>query len=346
MTVSLCMIVKDEEEVLPRCLGGAAEMVDEIVIVDTGSTDQTLRIARRYTRNIYTVPWENDFSKARNFAFGKATGEYLLWLDADDVITEENAALFSALKARLRAEQPDVVFCPYETGEILYVRERVLKNCPNALWRGRVHECIVPFGKVINDPFTVIHKRSDKPRTGRNLEIYRNWSREETLSGRDAYYYGRELFEEGFYPEAELWLKRCLAGDAWAVNKIEACRTLAALCMRQGRREDALRVLFESFLFGEPRASVLCEIGALLKAEQRTREAIYWYEGALSCRDHSAEGDFELPACRGITPALELVVLYYALGDRERAFAYHRRAEALAPEHPSVIHNRAFFKTH
>ena len=73
VTISLCMIVKDEEEILARCLDCVADLMDEIIIVDTGSTDKTKEIARRYTDKIYDFKWENDFSAARNFAFSKAT---------------------------------------------------------------------------------------------------------------------------------------------------------------------------------------------------------------------------------------------------------------------------------
>ena len=89
-TVSLCMIVKNEEAVLARCLESIKDAVDEIIIVDTGSTDHTKEIAEKYTDLVYDFPWINDFSAARNFSFSKASKDYIMWLDADDVVTEEN----------------------------------------------------------------------------------------------------------------------------------------------------------------------------------------------------------------------------------------------------------------
>ena len=76
ITISLCMIVKNEEKHLARCLDHIANLVDEIIIVDTGSTDQTLEIASKYTSKIYTHPWIDDFSDARNYAFSKASMDY------------------------------------------------------------------------------------------------------------------------------------------------------------------------------------------------------------------------------------------------------------------------------
>ncbi|MDE5995713.1 MAG: glycosyltransferase family 2 protein, partial [Eubacterium sp.] len=89
-TISLCMIVKNEEKVLARCLESIKNAVDEIIIADTGSTDNTKEIAKKYTDKIYDFEWVDDFSKARNFSFSKASKDYIMWLDADDIISKEN----------------------------------------------------------------------------------------------------------------------------------------------------------------------------------------------------------------------------------------------------------------
>ena len=86
MTISLCMIVKNEEAVLARCLDSVRDAVDEIVIVDTGSTDRTKEIARGYTEKVFDFEWIDDFSAARNYAYAQATMDYQMWLDADDVL--------------------------------------------------------------------------------------------------------------------------------------------------------------------------------------------------------------------------------------------------------------------
>src|SRR6478752_10892384 len=93
-SISLCMIVKNEEAVIERCLTSVRPVVDEIIIVDTGSMDHTKEIVSTFTNCIYDFKWIDDFSAARNFAFSKATKDYILWLDADDVITEENITKF------------------------------------------------------------------------------------------------------------------------------------------------------------------------------------------------------------------------------------------------------------
>lgn len=85
ISISLCMIVRNEEEVIGRCLESVKDIVDEINIVDTGSTDNTKQVVAQYTDRIFDFKWIHHFAAARNFSFQQATKDYILWLDADDV---------------------------------------------------------------------------------------------------------------------------------------------------------------------------------------------------------------------------------------------------------------------
>ena len=115
MKISLCMIVREEEAVLERCLQSVMDVVDEIVIVDTGSKDRTKEIAAKFTDQIYDFLWCDDFSAARNFAFSKGTGDYLMWLDADDVLPESEKEKLLQLKALLSEKRYDTIMLPYDT---------------------------------------------------------------------------------------------------------------------------------------------------------------------------------------------------------------------------------------
>ena len=81
--LSLCMIVKNEEETLPRCLKSVCSLVDEIIIVDTGSTDLTLSVAKDFCAQIFSFAWDDNFSSARNYSLDQASGDWILVLDAD-----------------------------------------------------------------------------------------------------------------------------------------------------------------------------------------------------------------------------------------------------------------------
>ena len=110
INLSLCMIVKDEENVIRRCLDSVINIVDEIIIVDTGSTDTTKEIVKEYTSKIYDFKWIDDFSEARNFSFSKASKEYILWMDADEYFDKENQEKLIKLKSNLSNNIDAVTF--------------------------------------------------------------------------------------------------------------------------------------------------------------------------------------------------------------------------------------------
>src|SRR3989344_2135515 len=88
-TISLCMIAKNEEKHLEECLNSVKELVDEVIIVDTGSTDKTKQIAKKFNAKIYDFKWVDDFSAARNESLKHATKDWILVLDADEVLDKE-----------------------------------------------------------------------------------------------------------------------------------------------------------------------------------------------------------------------------------------------------------------
>ena len=343
MLLSLCMIVKDEQAVLARCLDSVKDACDEIVIADTGSTDATASIAARYAARILDVPWTDDFSAARNASFAAARGTYLLWLDADDVIAPEDLSRLLALKQKLAREEADMVLCPYRSGGLTYFRERIVRRAAGFVWTGRVHECIVPRGTVVRSGFTVTHGENPKPRGRRNLHIYERWRAEETLSGRDLFYYGRELFYNQLYTEAIAVLREMLAGEGWYVNKIEACRVLADCHAARGEREAARQALLSSFMYGAPRGGVCNALGQSFLEEGRTAEAAAWLRAALACPSRADEGDFDFREERTLYPLLGLALCCERMGDKAQARAYYERAGQLAPTHPSVLQNAACF---
>lgn len=353
--ISLCMIVKNEEDTLGRCLAGVRPYVEEIVVVDTGSTDKTTEIARQYADKVSFFEWTDDFSAARNFSFAQATREYVMWLDADDVITEENGKKLLALKERIAEEKPDFVMCRYDAAfdadgnsTYTYFRERIMRRAAAPEWKGCVHECVLPSGKIIRSDFAVQHRKIHPSAPNRNLEIYcRNIEKGMPLSPRDKFYFGRELYYNKVYDKAVEILEN-MTGDigGWYVNKIEACRILSLCHSAQNRPDDALKSLFRSFMYGEPRAGVVCRIARLFKERKRYDEAVFWYGCALNCRDHSQEGDFENPRDRDLNPLLGLTECCYLAGRKKDSRAYHERLAQLFPDDPVVRSNGKFFAAH
>ncbi len=150
LTISLCMIVRNEEMHIACCLDSVAELVDEIIIVDTGSTDRTMGIVCGYTAKIYSYPWKDDFSEARNYSFSRASMDYCMWMDADDVLEETEKDKFLQLKESLSPDT-DIVMMKYNTSfdeagrpSFSYFRERWIRNSAEYRRIGAVHEVIPP----------------------------------------------------------------------------------------------------------------------------------------------------------------------------------------------------------
>ena len=348
ITVSLCMIVKNEEDVLARCLQSAAGVADEIIVVDTGSTDRTKEIARREGAKVFDYPWADDFAAARNYSFDQATMDYQLWLDADDVLPENTRRGLMLVKEQL-PPWVDVVMLPYHTAFddagrplLTFYRERLLRRSRRYRWEGEVHEVIPVAGRRISLPLPVEHRKLHASEPGRNLRILEGLIRSgRELSPRQQFYYARELLFAGRYRQAAIWLERFLHAGGWREDNIRACLDLS-LCMEQlGREEEALRAVFRSFLYDNPRAESCCAAGGLLERRGDYERAVYWYRLALDCP--KTESGFCNPDMQEFIPCMQLCVCLDRLGDREGAEAYHRRAKALKPEDRAVQYNERYF---
>ena len=148
--VSLTMIVRNEEDNLPDCLTSAEGLFDEIVVVDTGSTDRTVEIARSFGARVFDFVWVDDFAAARNAALARATGDYAFWLDADDRIEAPQRDRLCALLDGLRAaDTAHVVRCscdpdPRGGGATVVDHVRLFPVLEDVRWTYAVHEQILP----------------------------------------------------------------------------------------------------------------------------------------------------------------------------------------------------------
>ncbi len=351
MTLSLCMIVKNEEDVLARALSTAAVYADEIVIVDTGSSDGTVDTARRFTDKVYPFKWVNDFAAARNFAVEKSSGDYWMWLDADDIVTHDNARKISRIKSAL--DGVDVVMLPYvlETDgngkpTFSYYRERIVRRGSGLKFKGRVHEAVELRGNIVRRAPIILHAKPTGRVAGtRNLDIYKGMIADGVpFSPRDMYYHARELFYTGDIAAAANRFREFISRpDGFAANKIDACVMLSRCYVKLGDATAALNVLFESFGFGLPTGETCCEIGLRFFARADYRTAAYWFERAASLKPDRNTGTFVDANCYGFLPFVWLTVCYDRLGDLKTAYKWHLRAKKIRPDHPSVYANDKYF---
>ncbi|MBW1913878.1 MAG: glycosyltransferase [Deltaproteobacteria bacterium] len=163
-TLSLCMIVKDEESMLSRCLKSAGDYADEIIIVDTGSTDQTVEIARKFGARVYHHPWENDFAKHRNQAISYATCDWILMIDADE---ELMAGSGNILKKAINKNNIDSIvitnISTFNNGrsEAWNRQTRIFKNLPYISYSDIVHEQLTGINNSKYYPIFFYHRGYD-----------------------------------------------------------------------------------------------------------------------------------------------------------------------------------------
>jgi len=343
------MIVKNEEKVLARCLQSVKDAVDEIIIVDTGSTDKTKEIAAEFTNRIYDFEWINDFSAARNFAFSKATKEYQMWLDADDILEPDQLDKLIQLKKTLNP-MVDVVTFRYHTHfdsggkpTLTSTRERLFKREKNFQWNDAIHEYILMSGNVIHEEITVSHKKEGSS-GDRNLNIYRTLIAEgKELSPRETYYFARELMDHGIYEESVTYFNKFLAdGLGWFEDNIATCFNLSRLYETLGQTEEILPILLKSFEYDLPRAEICCQIAYYHKNKGDFKKAIYWFELALTLVKDSK--GFVLNDYWDFIPAIELCACYSQVGDVEKSLHFHDLSKTFKPTASSVIYNENYFK--
>lgn len=351
ITISLCMIVKNEQDVIARCLDSVAGLFDEIIIVDTGSTDATKEIIAHYTDKVYDFEWVDDFSAARNFSFEKAKSDFCIWLDADDVILKSDYKMLAELKAEMTTAT-DVIMMKYNTGfdekgnvTFSYYRERIVKNIPSFHWIGAIHEVIESTGVVEYSDCAITHQKLHPSDPDRNLRIFEKMIENGlSLDPRQKFYYGRELFYHQRFEDATAVFEGFLdEGKGWIENKIDACRHCAYCYYGRRQQDKALLAFLRSFAYDVPRAEVCCEIGRHFFDREQYSQAAFWYKRALECNRADDRGGFVSPEAYGYTPCLQLCVCMSRMGEIAEAVAYNEKAGAYKPDSEAVAHNRAYF---
>ena len=364
VTLGLCMIVKNEEQVLENCLSSCYELFDEIIIVDTGSSDNTKKIAEKYATKILDYKWNYNFSDARNYSILNCSCDYFMWLDADDKISKENLQKLKDLKQRLNDEKPNCVFIKYDTDfdenqKVIfsYFRERILKNDKLNLFIDPVHEVIIPREKIIYcDDISIEHnkhlkikdkqnnKKELKKIKTRNLKIYEKQDKSK-FSARQKFYYARELMANEKYKKSIFWFKKFLnSEDAFIENKIEACLNLSYIYSTLNMLDKAKEILFYSFCFDLPRAEILCEIGNLYMNEKFYDSAIYYYDLASKRKIIKNNLGFTKKDCYDFIPYIQMCVCYYNLGKIETSFYYNNLAKITKPFNKLVLQNEEFLR--
>jgi glycosyltransferase involved in cell wall biosynthesis/SAM-dependent methyltransferase len=359
--ISLCMIVKDEQEVLARCLDSIRPLVDEIVIVDTGSADATVDLALRHGATVYEFDWNDDFAEARNFSFSKATSPYILWLDADDVVLPAELDKLLRLKASLHK---DVYYLRYdyaqdESGNSLCTlyRERLVRNHAAIRWHHPVHECLLITPEMSSEitDIVITHRRTEagaRSDENRNLRILERVIKQECYAEdpRLRYYLGKEYQDAGMDAEAIAAYHQFLEmAGGWVEDRSSAQQRVAQCYYNLSKKEPGRQSHYGALARAAAKAARLMDnrwaepyflLGQIAFDEDDFEEAAFWYEKAL--RPQPPVLSPVSACCYGLGPLVQLCLCYDRLGKYELAWAYNERALELRPADAGLLYNRRY----
>jgi glycosyltransferase involved in cell wall biosynthesis len=344
------MIVKNEEEALHTCLKSVHDLVDEIIIVDTGSTDRTKEVAASFNGRIYDFEWCDDFSAARNYAFDQATQDYQFWLDADDILEDQNRLAFLNWKKQATLTHDsitmDYVLSVDEQGQPLHKlkRNRIVRRDRGFRWLGFVHEFLHVTGSTFHSNMAVTHKKT-RAYTDRNLHIYLKHREQGTVfSERDHYYFGNELYDNGRLEEAARQYEHYLElNQGWIEDRIAACFKLADCYGRQSQKQEQRVALLRTLNYDAPRAEFCCAFGNLMIEAEQYPQAIYWFRQATLIEPPQDAMSLTNLSYYTWLPHLQLCLCYDRIGDTDKARLHHRMAQLHHPTHPSVLDNEQYF---
>lgn len=333
ITISLCMIVKNEEKVLGRCLDCLKSIVDEMIIVDTGSTDKTKEIAAAYTDKIYDYKWNHNFADARNFAFSKATMEYIYSADADEILDEANIQNFKTLKSVLlpEIEIVQMMYCNQLQFNTTYnydeeYRPKLFKRLRTFRFVEPIHETIAMEPVVFDSDVRIIHMPGSN-HASRDLyyfvEMHKNGI---PLTKHLHNMYARELFicgKKDNFIEAIPAFQDTLSDASRSIDEI---REATCIIARAARLQDNIHLFFTNALKNVvcDSCSEMCyELGEYYYACNELDNACIWYQNAA----FETECILDI-RIKNIFALQGLSKCYKAVGNLEEAAKYEALASA------------------
>lgn len=293
-TISLCMIVKNEEDCLRKCLDSVKDKVDQIVIVDTGSTDATIDIAKEYTKEIYCFQWCDDFAAARNESLKYAKSDYILVLDADEYLPSD-----ADLKAEISTGF-DYYFLKIHNmlsygRAINHTAVRLFANYRGLLYRNRLHEHLntmdeganytCTFGSVvINHTGYTDDMMSNREKNKRNLPLMIQ-EVEENPTAYNLFNMGRTYMSIGEYEKAIVYLKKAYPLSRELVIVPELVSTLGYCLSEQKRYDEALEIINEAVTIYSDVTDLHYLQGSIFMEAGYTKDAIASFEECLKLGD-------------------------------------------------------------
>lgn len=343
VSISVCMIVKNEEHRLARCLDSLKHIADEIVIVDTGSMDDTKQLAAQYTDKIYDFPWINDFAAARNFAFSKCSCDYIYSADADEALDEVNMQKLANLK-QIMLPEIDIVQMYYlnmmeKNTAYNFKRElrpKIFKRLRNFTWIDPIHET-VRLEPVIYDSEIEIQHFAAGDHSRRDLAaLLRTYDSGKHFSKKLHSMYAKELFIAGIdqdFVDAKHVFEETLVSSNRTDDEKQEASCVLARCYRIEKNVNEFFKICLKDMAMEPCAEICIELGEYFYSLEDFDEAAIWFTNAARETESvvyvRSSGD--LPLLR-LADCYRMIASKIRLEKPEQARQYEKEAEKLTLE--------------
>jgi len=337
--LSCCMIVRDNEGTIIPAVTSMLPWVDEVIVVDTGSTDNTPEICRQLGCKVYHFPWPDSFSVARNESLKHATGEWILWPDSDDVLDAENGR---KLRELVSGPIPDNIFgftmqvhCPPAHPEsdydaVVVDHCKVFRNRPDIRFEGRIHEQVLGSisragGEVLHTSLFVVHAGADHTPAGRRRKLARDFKllrlelKEQPGHTFTLFNLGMTFADSKKYRKAVRALERSLAASHPGESHVRKIYALLVSSLKElGRAEEARRCCQQGLALFPKDPELHFRSGLLHHDAKRLRQAEQAYLAALANDDETHFASID----RGITgykTRQNLAVVYAEMGALHKA---------------------------
>lgn len=349
-TISLCLISKNEEKRIGTCLSTFGQIADEIIVVDTGSTDNTKEIAKKYGAKVYDHKWDYDFSAARNESFNYATCDYIMWLDCDDMAKDEDIEKLKQLKPNLTKNYYSMWYnyrhddkgnCTYS-----FIRDRIVKNGVGFYWDCSIHEALNVWGSNERVDIVVTHTSNHD-----NGEKYIRFFEHKMKNGykmlpREKYYYGGECYVFGYIDKCINILEDFVKDNYHGIYENKRTRDyLGKSYMIKKDYDKALYYYLQYMKFDQPNENIIRSIGECCMKLGRINEAIFWYE-IVANMDFPIDNSTTINRKSDIiTACLQLCIIYYKLKNIEKSEYYNNKILKIDPNNSAALYNNNFFNS-
>ena len=308
--ISLCMIARDEEEYIENAISSVLPIVDEVIVVDTGSKDKTKEIAEKLGAEVYDFKWQDDFSKARNESIKHATGNWILVLDADETISEEDLEKLKKLtffgdvmgylftqktytnNTKLKDYEQIDESTKYTKGFSGWVPAKIIRlfrKDKKIKFEGEVHETVLPSiwklkGKVMETDIPLHHysmMKEDKKHSKDELYLKLGKKKATTGDAKSFYELGKQFVEIENYEEAAKSFKDAIRAKP---DYAEAFSDLGTTYMKMGMTYDAKASFMKAISLNSESYDNYNNLGVIYSSEGRNQDAILLFMKAIELK--------------------------------------------------------------